>query len=699
MTLLSAQRDAAFLASAAGLFSILLSGEIATPVAVVVVVAFVAAYFVGERVAGQGAVAWNVGLAAALVWLVANVVLGLTDIVVATSTFALLLSIHRLFNRRGVRDYAYVHLTSLLMIAGGAALSAELAFGLAFLVFAIASTWSMTLTLLRGEIEDEARANQAADGGASMLHSKRLISPRLLGGLGGLAIAALCLAAFVFVLFPRVSFGLWQRRGASGPPRVGFSNEVTLGQVGRIKDDPRVAFRVRFPGAGRLGEMLDMHWRGATFDTWDGRGWTDSVGRGRPVRNRADRWYELGPRHARSIEVAVELIADREATTLFTTGVPEAIRMLPRTVALRIDEGPRVLQDGQGDLSFTPAQALEVNYVLRAALEAEPLPDNVEVAAEDPALRERHLALPKVDPRIPVLARRLTEGRHRVAAVQAVEQFLREGMTYSLDNVPAGTDPVASFLFDAKTGHCEYFATAMVVLLRAAGIPARLVTGFFGGTFVERGEYFAVRQGDAHAWVEVHFPGDGWVTFDPTPASARPAALESAYGRLQLWFDGLQTAWRNKVVEYDLVSQMQGLKGLLEAAKQAGDRIQTASQLPRLQVVGKYLLGAAVATGLALGVAFLWWRRRAKAPEQIRSDSQRRARALFLELERRLARQGVRRRPAQTPRELVAELRARGLPQAPMASRVVERYLSARFGTETLGRDEYAALRRQVREI
>jgi transglutaminase-like putative cysteine protease len=698
VTLVSAQRDAAFLAAAAGLFAVLVSGELSRPVTVVVLIAFVAAYFVGERVAGQGVVAWNVGIVAALVWLGANVAIGASDIIVATSTFAVLLVIHRLFNRRGVRDYALLHLISLLMIAGGAALSAELAFGLAFLVFAVASTWSLTLTLLRAEIEEEARANQVSDGGASTLQSTRLVSPRLLGGLGGLALAALCVAALVFVLFPRVSFGLWQRRGAGGP-RVGFSEQVQLGQVGRIKDDPRVAFRVRFPGAARVGDTLDTYWRGATFDTFDGHGWSDRAPSGRPLRQRRDGWYELGPRSERAVELDVELVSSPESTTLFTTGLAEAVRVLPRNVALRVVEGPRLLLDGQGDLTYAPAQAADLRYLLRAWLEGVPRVEEPGSKGEDPALFARHVALPALDPRIGKLAARLTADRPRPEAVRAIETYLREQMRYSLENAPAAADPLASFLFEAREGHCEYFATAMVVLLRSSGIPARLVTGFYGGRFVKRGEYFAVRQGDAHAWVEVHFPGAGWVTFDPTPASSRAAALETSYGRLQLWLDGLQTAWRSRVVDYDLMAQIQGVQGLLSVAKEAGERLQGASQLPRLQVAGRFLAGLALPAALVAALVFAWSRRRAPRPEQARSESQQRARALYLELDRRLAKRGVQRRPAQTPRELVAELHARGLPQAPLAARIVERYLSARFGTEPLGRDEYAALRRQLREI
>src|SRR5690606_34607230 len=144
--------------------AILVSGELPLPLAVVSAMAFVLSYFVGERAAGRGRVVWNTGIVAALLYLSVNVVVGALDIVIATSVFAMLLGLHRLFNRRTVADSAYLRLTSLLLISGGAALSGELSFGVCFLVFAVASVWSLTLSHLRSEMEDEAVQNHVADG-------------------------------------------------------------------------------------------------------------------------------------------------------------------------------------------------------------------------------------------------------------------------------------------------------------------------------------------------------------------------------------------------------------------------------------------------------------------------------------------------------------------------------------------------------
>lgn len=699
MTLITAQRTSAYLASGAALAAILVSGELPVLLAVVSAVAFVVSYFVGERVAGRGRVVWNTGIVAALVYLSVNVVVGALDIVIATSAFAMILGLHRLFNRRTVGDYAYLHLTSLLMISGGAALSGELSFGVCFLVFAVASVWSLTLSHLRSEIEDEAVQNHVADGGRSVLESRRLVTPRFMGLLGALAIAAIGIAAIVFVAFPRVSFGLLQRRAGAVTQTTGFSDSVELGGHGLIKDDPRVAFRVRLPETAPRPRSLDRHWRGAGFNAYDGRGWVDESPRPEPLRTRGTRWFQLGPASDEGVETfEIELAADIGTDAVFTTGEPIALRFLPRQPMLRVQPMHGLLQDKQGDLSRQSLLDGEVKYELRVAAPAMGSLRGLGRDYDD-TITAHYLSLPPLDPRIHTLAERLVGDKDPVEAAAAVERHLA-AFDYTLELRANGDDPLASFLFDVKAGHCEYFASAMAVLLRAGGVPARLVTGYYGGRYVEQGDYYAVRQGDAHAWVEVYFPGRGWVTYDPTPASSRAAMLETMYGRLQLWLDGMRTAWRTAVIDYDLAAQVRGLKGALEIAREASQRLSSTSRVPGLMVAGRVL---AVVTGV-LGLAVLGWfvwrqRRRPRSKAALRNEAQRRARDLYLEMSRKLARHGVEPDPARTPRELARLVLDRQLLEAALVGRVVERYLQVRFGDDTFPVEEARSLRKELRRL
>src|SRR5207302_2040651 len=140
----------------------------------------------------------------------------------------------------------------------------------------------------------------------------------------------------------------------------------------------------------------------------------------------------------------------------------------------------------------------------------------------------------------------------------AVERWLATALRYTRDLPGDVADPIADFLFVRRAGHCELFSSAMVLMLRSLGIPARNVTGYFGGRRTDAG-YYAVRAGDAHSWVEVYFPDAGYVRFDPTPASERGGRQEGFQARMVLLWDSLQQRWRAFVVDYDLVSQAQAV--------------------------------------------------------------------------------------------------------------------------------------------
>jgi len=130
-----------------------------------------------------------------------------------------------------------------------------------------------------------------------------------------------------------------------------------------------------------------------------------------------------------------------------------------------------------------------------------------------------------------------------------LQEYLRDHYRYTL-HLPATVqkDPLANFLFERKEGHCEYFASAMAVMLRGLGIPARVVNGFRGGEFNDLSGQYLVRARDAHSWVEAYFPRHGWVSFDPTPASSLPLS-KGGWNRVSLYLDAMTSFWRKWIVE------------------------------------------------------------------------------------------------------------------------------------------------------
>lgn len=702
MKLLDAQRASVYLAVGSAFAAVISSGEVPPALALAIGAAYAASFVVGERTAGRGVAAWNVGLIGALGYLALNVVTGQSDLVLAASIFLMLVALHRLYNRRSVGDYAFLHLASLLMLAAGAALSSQVVYGACFLTFAVSMGWSVTLTLLRQEIESEGVRTGAREHAAAILDDDRFVSSRLLAGLGGVAVAALVMASAVFAIFPRVSFGMI-RRASLAAQRTGFTGRVELGGAGRIKDDPQVALRIRPVGGEPRTESLERYWRGTTLDRYDGRSWSDSFrGRQAVELNGAGLWA-LGESHASgAADEALEVsFAHRSSSgVLFTTGKPVSARWVQPEGLAPVQELPTLQRGAQGDLTFWRAKEGEVRYLLRTTPTPAAEPIRGLGTEYPPWVREHFLALPPLDPRVEALADELTKGLEPAAAAFAVEARLKS-MRYTMElGGVHGDDPLATFLFDAKAGHCEYFATAMAVLLRKAGVPTRVVTGYYGGRLVESGGYYAVREGDAHAWVEVYFPTRGWVTFDPTPPHAREAQLGGAYASFQLWLDGVRTAWQTTVVSYDLDAQLKAVDGAVKLFSEATERFSAGASSPG-EVPWRAILralGALVVLASPLGW-WLWRRSRRRATAEVLTRARANAARLHGALVKRLARRGLVVRPSWTPREIAAETRKLGLESSDRVSALFERYGATRFGARPFEDAELAALLVEVARL
>jgi protein-glutamine gamma-glutamyltransferase len=204
----------------------------------------------------------------------------------------------------------------------------------------------------------------------------------------------------------------------------------------------------------------------------------------------------------------------------------------------------------------------------------------------------RYLQLPeRLDPRIEPLATAIiiqSEASNRYDVAKAIESHLQDRYGYSLEMKATGADPLADFLFNVKAGHCEYFASAMVVMLRTRGVAARIVNGFLPGEFNEASGAYTVRRSDAHSWVEVYFPETrSWVTFDPTPSAGRvePARTGLA-AQLQKYGEALELLWFQYVIGYDKQEQRSLASSLHNRVFDYGRMISSA-----LATIQSYLTG------------------------------------------------------------------------------------------------------------
>ncbi len=612
----------------------------------------------------------------------------------------LLLAVHRLWNRTTERDELLLLLLSLLLLCAGATLSADLLFGVAFAAYAVTGTWALALTHLRWQIEAG-----RGEGSAALLRSRRLVTPALLAALGGLSLLGLAGAAVFFFAFPRVAIGGLARTHRARAA-AGLADQVDLNGHGVIGDDPTVVLRVRLdPDPGT--PQLSTHWRARSFELWTGQGWRSNPSRRAPTQGVFALPKGLQPSKPRWTSAAIEAVGGySEGVILTPPGFPVSVRFERALTARGAPQ--RVLRDGAGDLFYEPVEVGDRRYVV---VSQEP-PRLVEVVgqAEVPYPREARLNLEvpaSLDLRTRALSERLTRGKTPVQAAAAVEAWLSRNLEYTRELGGDSKDPIADFLFVRRRGHCELFSSAMVLLLRAAGIPARNVAGYYGGVRTPTG-YYAVRGGDAHSWVEVYFTGLGFVPFDPTPAAARGGAAPGLWARAVLIWDGLTERWGAVVVDYDLIAQGHVLKQaaslLQEASRRLSGRGDAGGDLRRRSTQALIvMLLLATAFAVALRVRRIRRGPRRRGSLQL-AAGQLRARALWRNARLQLRRAGFDVPDSATPLEAARRLSFGSAGLAPRAAgslrTLASRCLAARWGgaelSEREARDLLQGLRRAL---
>jgi transglutaminase-like putative cysteine protease len=316
--------------------------------------------------------------------------------------------------------------------------------------------------------------------------------------------------------------------------------------------------------------------------------------------------------------------------------------------------------------------------------------------------RERYLNVPQaiVGP-IGDLARKWAgSATVDVEMARIIEDRLRTEYRYDLESPSGGApQPLLHFLFESRSGHCEFYSTAMAMLLRTLGVPTRNVTGFIGGTYNRFGNFYAVRQGDAHSWVEVYLNGRGWSRFDPTPPSSS-APRSEVTGMVAFLRDIIEAAaqrWSRHVIGYDLDQQIELFHSVKERYRDWGGQTLIRQAKP---------FGPPLAVLIAFGVAYLLWRRFKFPRSSLPSGRKRgeplaatRAVALYRLLEDALRAMGVGRQPSTPP---LAHARALAQLKHPAAREVLsltECYLEARFGRRALSQEEEREFEQRVKGL
>ncbi|MEQ1855753.1 MAG: transglutaminaseTgpA domain-containing protein [Longimicrobiales bacterium] len=533
--------------------------------------------------------------------------------------------------------------------------------GVLFLVAFIAYIMLATLALMIGLVRRKAERHGVRE---VPLGRGLVLTTGMLSGV------ILLIAMAVFVTFPRVSQG-WAGRGEVLATSIaGFSDEISIGEHGStIAGNPEIVLRVEFP-SGVPDDVGGLRWRGRSYDRFDGVRWTRTGGM--PPSGGPTQWYEerWGP----------GVIEQR------IYGSPLDVRVLfalHPALGFDAENGVQPLFDNAGDYIYWGSVA-PVYTAMSAA--SQPAPEELREARRGYAPNDRYfLQIPRLDPRIVALADSITDGLdNRYDRAKAIEDYLRTfEYTRDLPRTAAETS-LEHFLFERRAGHCEYFSTAMVMLLRSQGIQARNVNGFLGGQWSPFGEYLVVTQNEAHSWVEVWFPGFGWVAFDPTPPGAAGTAVAASWfwpGRI--WFDGLQHRWNKWVLDYSMESQVGIFANLF--ADEPVEAVDGASPSAR---VGRN--GWAMAALVLVLLAGYTWARHGPTPRSPTTT-------MYLQLRSACARSGLVVAPGLTPLALAQHVRRERSLAGPPAERVVDLYLRARYGGESLGESDLREMREALR--
>jgi transglutaminase-like putative cysteine protease len=472
---------------------------------------------------------------------------------------------------------------------------------------------------------------------------------------GGLLLQALPVAALLFVLFPRLPGPFWGIESRASA-RTGLDDEMTPGDVSELSLYGDVAFRVRFTG-GATPAPEQRYWRGPVLHEFDGRSWRRPRGQAFPQQ---------------------EVSFAGEPVRYQITLEPHARRWV---MALDMpSEWPR-REIGQS-YDFTLLAAREINSV--AAFDLVSHPRFVAGTGTLPvSLRRKSLALPDdgTNPRTVALGRQLgaMHGADALAITRDLLAMFREQpFEYTLRPPRLADNAVDEFLFETRKGFCEHYASAYTVLMRAAGVPARVVTGYQGGEFNPFGGYLAVRQSDAHAWSEVWVDGRGWIRVDPTAAVAPErirgglidavAADEPVPGRLReaspLWmsvelgWDAVNDFWNQRIVRFDARSQF----ALLE---------RLGVDEPDWRALGLGLAGSLAAFFVGLS-AWLAWRYRPP-----RRDWPARLHSIVA---RRLRQRGLEPAPNESPVAFLERAAAACPDLAPALAEIRALYVAQRYG-------------------
>ena len=467
------------------------------------------------------------------------------------SVLAIMLSV-RLSGEKNVRHSLQIYALSLFCLASSSLfdLSPIFLVYLGILIFMVA----LALVLLTFQNQDNAMMVTVAE-------LKRIMFYALM-----MPVLAVPLLVIFFPIMPRTQIPLWHFLNPKATRATGYSDTVDPGSQNSIAESRSLAFRAEMPRQ----TQNQLYWRGTVFNRTDGIKWT------------------------RTAQVPAEqLEISRQTVTQVIYPEPSTTRTLislDRPVAIAL---PRVKRSPDGVFERIGATGKRESYRADSYTRGQ-------VTQRNYANRIFYLQMPDhLSARVKDLASEIVlSGKDDRSRIAFLENYFRNGSyRYSTKDLATGDKAVEQFIFDKKQGHCEFFASAFALLLRAAGVPCRLVGGYLGGEYNELGGYYLVSDDKAHVWVEAYVDKIGWMRIDPSSFAFNAAEVwtvsspRSLKFRINMALDSLNHSWNRSVIIYDFEQQM-------NVARSVGSRLQGISPAGIIRSSLPYFIGGLLCAGL-----------------------------------------------------------------------------------------------------
>lgn len=471
------------------------------------------------------------------------------------SVLAIMLAV-RLSGEKSVRHSLQIYTLSMFCLASSSLLDLNPVFLIYFglLLFMVA----LALVLLTFQNQDYTMT-------VSMPDLKRILFSGML-----MPVLAVPLLLFFFPIMPRTPMPLWNFLNPPATRTTGYSDTVEPGSQSSIAESHTLAFRAEMPRHAQS----ELYWRGTVFNLTDGNKWT--------------RISQIPTEQTEFTGQTVRQVIYPEPTAAHT------LIALDRPAALVLQ---RVTRSPDGVFELSRPAGRRVSYTADSQT-------NGLIAQRNAINRQFYLQLPDQLPaRVKALASQIVRsGEYDRPRVDFLENYFRNGgYRYSTRDLATGDKALEQFLFVKKQGHCEFFASSFALLLRAAGVPCRLVGGYLGGEYNDLGGYYLVTDSKAHVWVEAYIEGSGWIRIDPSGFATNAGEVWTAPGsrslklRITLVLDSLNYAWNRSVISYDFEQQM-------NIAHNVSSRLQGLNPSKILRSFVPYLAGGLLLAGLLFAV-------------------------------------------------------------------------------------------------